>query len=43
MDATLEVLYFTAITALSVVLLLWFILGFVPSVLDLNDKDENNF
>jgi hypothetical protein len=41
MGPNLEVVYITAIAALMVVLLLWFILGFVPSVLGLRDKDDS--
>jgi hypothetical protein len=40
---TLELVYFTAIAALMVILLLWFILAFIPSVLGLRDKDQNKF
>jgi hypothetical protein len=41
MEFTLELVYLCAIAALTIVLLLWFILTFVPSVLDLDNKDPN--
>ena len=43
MDSTVELVYFTAVAALSFVLLLWFILAFAPSVLGLKDRDKNKF
>jgi hypothetical protein len=40
MEITLDLVYVCAITILSIGLLLWFILGFVPSVLDLKGRDQ---
>ena len=41
MNQTLELVYLCAIVILTIVLLLWFILGFVPSILDLGkDRDR---
>ena len=40
MDVTLDLVYLCAITILSIGLLLWFILGFVPSVLDIENRDK---
>lgn len=42
MEMTVEFVYLCAVVTLSAGLLLWFILGFVPSVLDLKRDDENN-
>ena len=40
MEAKLEFVYLIAITTLTIGLLLWFILGFVPSMIeDLKKKD----
>jgi hypothetical protein len=41
MEVTLELVYLCAVVLLTIGLLLWFILGFVPSMLDLKQHDEH--
>jgi hypothetical protein len=43
MEVTLELVYLCAVVILTIGLLLWFILGFVPSMLNLNRRDGNQF
>lgn len=41
MAVTLELVYLCAVVMLTIGLLLWFILGFVPAMLNVNRRDEN--
>jgi hypothetical protein len=43
MRLTVEFVYFCAIAVLSLGLLMWFILRFVPSVLNLKGEDGDKF
>lgn len=40
MEVTLELVYLCAVVILTIGLILWFILGFVPQMLDIKRHDE---